>query len=162
VRRGEFLADLNDPHHGGGGILLLEGITHRLSRCGVPDILENLRNHAQKRTAEQMLLLVIPALVLRIGGIRRAGRRDNRLGLQRSSIGSIEEPEKLRTAKIWQELCTPKEIVCFCELDGDNLVDVNWWRGGQWRGGHGDVQEDRHREIDGGGDEAVEKIVEID
>jgi hypothetical protein len=95
------------------------------------------------------LLLAIPALVVRIGGIRCAGRRDNRLGLERSGIGSIEETEKLQTAKIWQELCTPKEIVCFCELDGDNLVDGNWWRGGRWRGGHGDVQEERQREIDG-------------
>jgi hypothetical protein len=135
--RGEFLADLNDPRLGGGGILLLEGIPHRLSRCGIRDILENLRSHGRKQTAEQLLLLVIPALVVGIGGIRRADRRDNRLGLERSGIGSIEEPEKLRTAKIWQELCTPKEIVCFCGLDGDDLVDGNWWRGERWRGGHG-------------------------
>jgi hypothetical protein len=107
------------------------------------------------------LLLAILALVVGIGGIHHAGRRDNRLGLERSGIGSIEEIEKLRTAKIWQELCTLKEIVCFCELDGDNLVDGNWWRGGRWRGGYGNVQEERQREIDGG-EEAVEKIVEID
>jgi hypothetical protein len=68
------------------------------------------------------------------------------IGLERSSIGSIEETKKLRTAKIWQQLCTPKKIVCFCELDGDNLVDGNWWRGGRWRGGHGNVQEKRQQE----------------
>lgn len=63
----EFDTDLHRARLRGRGEFRLEGVPDLLRRLGDDDVPKNVLGHGREEATEQLLVLIVPALVLRIG-----------------------------------------------------------------------------------------------
>jgi hypothetical protein len=80
--------------------IFLEGVPNLIGRLGDDDVSKHFLNHQREEATQQLLVLIVPALILHIGYLLDAGGRGRGDYLGRHRVGAIKESHQLQALKV--------------------------------------------------------------